>query len=152
MADPSPFGETSFRAIVRAICDADPANVCAGGCVESVLTLLTQRRCGRFFAMAWTPVPWRVTRVENGRRRRGLATPSAPVRVLDPIADAPERLSPADSSPRPAPESCRWRGDDSACRIHADSPPHRRHARGTWAAQWERVRCRSGARRVAWAA
>jgi hypothetical protein len=54
MADPSPFGETSFRAIVRAICDADPANVRGGGCVESVLTLLTQRRCGRFLAMART--------------------------------------------------------------------------------------------------
>ena len=56
MADPSPFGETAFRAIVRAICDADPANVRGGGCVESVLTLLTQRRCGRFLAMAWTLV------------------------------------------------------------------------------------------------
>ena len=51
IADPSPLGETSFRAIVRAICDADPANVCGGGCVESVLTFLTQRRCARFFAM-----------------------------------------------------------------------------------------------------
>jgi hypothetical protein len=51
MADPSPFGETSFRAMVRAICDADPANVCGGGCVESVLTLLTQRSRDRFLAM-----------------------------------------------------------------------------------------------------
>src|SRR4029453_7818555 len=57
MADPSPLGETSFRAIVRAICDADPANVCGGGCVESVLTALTQRRFARFFAMdIWTLV------------------------------------------------------------------------------------------------
>jgi len=52
MADPSPFGETSFRAIVRAICDADPENVREGGCVESVVTVLTQRRCDRRFAMA----------------------------------------------------------------------------------------------------
>jgi hypothetical protein len=44
MADPSPLGETSFRAIVRAIWDADPAKVRAGGCVESDLTVLTQRR------------------------------------------------------------------------------------------------------------
>src|SRR4029453_12993613 len=57
MADPSPLGETSFCAIVRAICDADPANVCGGGFVESVLTALTQRRCARFFAMdIWTLV------------------------------------------------------------------------------------------------
>ena len=54
MADPSPFGETSFRAIVRAICAADPAKVRGGGCVESVLTLLTQRRCEPFLAMAST--------------------------------------------------------------------------------------------------
>jgi len=51
MADPSPFGETSFRAIVRAICDADPENVRDGGCVESVVTVLTQRRCDRRFVM-----------------------------------------------------------------------------------------------------
>ena len=49
MADPSPFGETSFRAIVRAICDADPANVRDGGCVESILTVLTRRRFGTLF-------------------------------------------------------------------------------------------------------
>ena len=54
-ADPTPFGETSFRAIVRAICDADPVNVCLGGCVESVVTVLTQRRFGRFRAI----VPWK---------------------------------------------------------------------------------------------
>src|SRR5262245_31461136 len=93
MADPSPFGETSFRIIVRAICDADPANVRDGGCVESVLTVLTQRRFGRFFAMTWPPVaasgrrgtevygdqvrarlmrdrmhaPWRPDRIHRGR-------------------------------------------------------------------------------------
>src|SRR5262245_30321308 len=55
MADPRPFGETSLRAIVRAICDADPENVRDGGCVESVLTVLTQRRPGRCVAMTWTP-------------------------------------------------------------------------------------------------
>jgi len=54
MADPSPFGETSFRAIVRAIFDADLANVRGGGCVESVFTLLTQRRVERFFGIPWT--------------------------------------------------------------------------------------------------
>jgi hypothetical protein len=51
MADPSPFGETSFRAIARAICDAEPVKVPGGGCVESVVTVLTQRRFARFFAM-----------------------------------------------------------------------------------------------------
>jgi hypothetical protein len=49
MAEPSPLGETSFRAIVRAIVNADPANVRGGGCVESVFTLLTQRRVERGF-------------------------------------------------------------------------------------------------------
>ena len=49
-ADPRPFGETSFRAIVRAICDAGPVNVRGGGCVESVVTRLTQRFVDRFFA------------------------------------------------------------------------------------------------------
>jgi len=51
MADPRPFGETFFRAIVRAICDADPENVRDGGCVESVVTRLTQRRFERFVFM-----------------------------------------------------------------------------------------------------
>src|SRR5262245_59506699 len=51
MADPSPFGETSFRAILRAISDADPVKVRGGGWVESVLTLRTQRRCVSFLAM-----------------------------------------------------------------------------------------------------
>jgi len=49
MAEPSPFGETSFLAIVRAICAADPLNVLGGGCVESVVTRLTQRFVVRFF-------------------------------------------------------------------------------------------------------
>src|SRR5262245_57375198 len=51
MAEPRPLGETSFRAIVRAICDADPAKVRGGACVESVLTVLTQRRLACDLAM-----------------------------------------------------------------------------------------------------
>src|SRR5947207_15136976 len=46
-ADPSPFGETSLRAIVRAIFAADPVKVLFGGCVESVFTRRTQRRFDR---------------------------------------------------------------------------------------------------------
>src|SRR5438067_13779858 len=46
-ADPTPFGETSLRAVVRAIWDADPAKVRLGGCVGSVVSCLTQRRTGR---------------------------------------------------------------------------------------------------------
>jgi hypothetical protein len=49
MAEPRPFGETFFRAIVRAICAADPLNVLGGGCVESVVTRLTHRLVARFF-------------------------------------------------------------------------------------------------------
>src|SRR6266536_2897169 len=50
MPDPRPFGETSFLAIVRAICSAEPVNVFRGGAVESVFTRLTQRRPPRFLA------------------------------------------------------------------------------------------------------
>ena len=50
-ADPRPLGETSLRAIVRAIWDADPAKVRLGGCVESVVTCLTQRRFDRLVAI-----------------------------------------------------------------------------------------------------
>ena len=50
-ADPRPLGETSLRAIVRAIWDADPAKVRLGGCVESVVTCLTQRRFDRLIAI-----------------------------------------------------------------------------------------------------
>jgi hypothetical protein len=50
MLEPSPFGETSLRAIVRAICSAEPVNVRAGGCAESVVTFRTQRLLERFFA------------------------------------------------------------------------------------------------------
>ena len=53
--EPRPFGETSLRAIVRAICSADPVNVRVGGCVESVVTRLTQRFEARFFVMASEP-------------------------------------------------------------------------------------------------
>lgn len=51
MPEPRPFGETSLRAIVRAIWAADPLNVRGGGWVESVVTCLTQRRVERFFAI-----------------------------------------------------------------------------------------------------
>jgi hypothetical protein len=50
MPEPSPFGETSLRAIVLAICCADALNVPGGGDVESVLTVLTHLRFGRVFA------------------------------------------------------------------------------------------------------
>jgi hypothetical protein len=50
MPEPIPFGDTSFRAIVFAICCADPLNVPHGGCVESVLTSLTHLRLGRLVA------------------------------------------------------------------------------------------------------
>src|SRR5437868_14859296 len=46
-----PFGETSLRAIVRAMCSADPVKVRDGGWVESVVTRLTQRFVDRFLAM-----------------------------------------------------------------------------------------------------
>jgi hypothetical protein len=38
MADPRPFGETSSRAIVRAISAADLVKIPDGGNVETVLT------------------------------------------------------------------------------------------------------------------
>jgi hypothetical protein len=52
MPDPMPFGDTSFRAIVRAISVAEPVNVRGGGKVESVLTCRTHRFGARFFAFA----------------------------------------------------------------------------------------------------
>jgi hypothetical protein len=52
MPETSPFGETSLRAIVLAICCADLVNVPGGGAVESVLTDLTHLRFGRVFATA----------------------------------------------------------------------------------------------------
>lgn len=56
-ADPSPPGDTSFRAIVLAISVAVPVNVPGGGWVESVVTPRTHLRGTRFrdiffFAMA----------------------------------------------------------------------------------------------------
>jgi hypothetical protein len=56
MPEPRPLGEMSLRAIVRAICCADPVKVRGGGCVESVVTRLTQRLVERFFAMGIQPV------------------------------------------------------------------------------------------------
>jgi hypothetical protein len=44
MPDAGPFGETRFEARVRAIVAASLVNNPAGGWVESVLTLATQRR------------------------------------------------------------------------------------------------------------
>ena len=41
MADDRPPGETSLRAIVRAMSSAEPVNVPRGGCVESVVTVRT---------------------------------------------------------------------------------------------------------------
>jgi hypothetical protein len=38
------LGETSLRAIVRAMVDAEPLNVFGGGFVESVVMVLTHRR------------------------------------------------------------------------------------------------------------
>ena len=55
-ADPNPLGETSLRAIVRAIREADPVNVRLGGCVESVVTCLTHRRFDRVGAMIWAHI------------------------------------------------------------------------------------------------
>ena len=49
MPDPRPLGDTSLRAIVRAIWVADPLKVSRGGCVESVVTCLTHRFFDRFF-------------------------------------------------------------------------------------------------------
>jgi hypothetical protein len=47
-----PFGETSFRDMVRAICSAEPVNVRPGGCVESVFTRRTHRFFDRLFRIA----------------------------------------------------------------------------------------------------
>ena len=49
--EPGPFGDTSLRAIVRAIRSAEPVNVRAGGWVELVMTCRTQRFVDRFFAI-----------------------------------------------------------------------------------------------------
>src|SRR5262249_32978190 len=119
MADPSPCGDTSFRAMVRAICDADPANVRDGGCVESVLTVLTQRRRVRFFWHRRNTADLEVGRNAADLKVRTTSShdvpegPSAPARVL-PIAGAPVQPSPADNLPRSARESCRSRREDSA--------------------------------------
>jgi len=48
--DPRPLGDTSLRAIVRAIFSAEPEKVCGGGCVESVVTRRTHL-LERFFVM-----------------------------------------------------------------------------------------------------
>jgi hypothetical protein len=51
MPDPGLLGDTSLRAMVRAISAADLLNVPRGGCVESVVTSRTHRRfAARFFA------------------------------------------------------------------------------------------------------
>jgi hypothetical protein len=50
MPEPRPLGETSFRAIVRAIVFAEPMKVRGGGWVESVFTCRTHRRLDRFLA------------------------------------------------------------------------------------------------------
>jgi hypothetical protein len=54
IAEPSPFGDTSLRAIVRAISSADFVNMPGGGAVETVSTLLTQRFELRAFAIQST--------------------------------------------------------------------------------------------------
>src|SRR5262247_508210 len=54
MPAPRPLGETSLRAIVRAICWPEPVNVPRGGWVESVVTCLTHRRVDRFLAIGRT--------------------------------------------------------------------------------------------------
>ena len=46
--EPIPLGDTFFRAIVRAICPAEPVNVLGGGAVETVFTLPDQRLRRRF--------------------------------------------------------------------------------------------------------
>src|SRR6266545_3740663 len=56
--DPIPPGDTFLRAIVRAISVADPLNVPAGGCVESVVTSRTHFRFDppRFVATVVRPL------------------------------------------------------------------------------------------------
>lgn len=54
MPDPSPLGETFFRAIVLAICSAEPVKVPGGGAVESVLIPLTHPRVDCLFATEHT--------------------------------------------------------------------------------------------------
>ncbi len=49
MPDPGPFGETSFEASERAMTGALLVKRSFGGCVESVLTLRTQRFFELFF-------------------------------------------------------------------------------------------------------
>src|SRR5438105_10774523 len=49
--EPTPFGEQSLRAMVRAICVAEPLNVRAGGSVESVVTRQTHCFFERFFIL-----------------------------------------------------------------------------------------------------
>jgi hypothetical protein len=50
MPEPRPFGDTSRRAIFRAMSVAEPVNVLGGGCVESVVTRRTHFRVVlRFF-------------------------------------------------------------------------------------------------------
>ena len=48
--EPIPLGDTFFRAIVRAICPADPVKVLGGGAVETVFTFPDQRLRRRFLA------------------------------------------------------------------------------------------------------
>ena len=58
MADPSPFGDTFLRDIVRAISEDEPVNVRLGGCVESVVTRLTHRRFCREVDMGPPPLAY----------------------------------------------------------------------------------------------
>ena len=51
MPEAGPLGETRFEASVRAIVAASFLNSPSGGCVESVVTVFTQRREVDFFAM-----------------------------------------------------------------------------------------------------
>lgn len=125
MPEPRPFGETSFRAIVRAIRSADPVKVRGGGCVESLLTDLTQRRADRFLAIGFWERPFLYAQLRCCvtdavrivlvlRRRRGI--------LFVDFNPADDRISWHDADARTS--RC-WRGHQR-CRQDSDERPVRR--------------------------
>ena len=70
-----PRGDTSFRAIVRAIWAADPENVPRGGCVESVVTVRTHWRdpVFRFVDVRFCEVVAAIRRARNQNDGQRLA-------------------------------------------------------------------------------
>src|SRR5262245_40686138 len=78
--------------MVRAICDAVPENVRGGGCVESVLTVRTQRRVARFAAMELVAVN---LKDHSPQHVSAIQSPMRQLRFAQRIARSDRHASPA---------------------------------------------------------